>query len=187
MENDIAVVGLGEDTVTATISEVSAAPLFEEDEEEISEAVSSEDCIDFVDEEKEKQSVADSARELLLSMLSNKDVLKDAIKMMDKEETKKRNTQKSTARQWRECTVLTTCSHCGVTHERTVVLQTKAESFVYIGENDKVHVVTFHTIETPCTFIAKTKFCGSCYDFIGIMSRNELEARYISLLKEIKI
>jgi len=171
-------IGIAESTIVSSIT-------LDETEDEFDDTVvTADDCLDFVDVVEEKKPEPQTARELLLSMLGNREGLKNALKLMDANEKGKAKL-KHTAKQYRYCTVITTCSHCGVTTERTVTLETKTERFVYIGENDVVHIVSFEMIETPCTFIAKTTFCESCNDYIKYMDRAELEFKYTQLLKRL--
>lgn len=174
-------IGVAESAIVSSVALDETEDEFDETEDAI---VSSEECLDFVDVVEEKKPEPQTARELLLSMLGNHEGLKNALKLMDANE-KGKTKHKHAAKQYRYCTVLTTCSHCGVTTERTVTLETKTDSFVYIDESDIVHIVSFEMIETPCTFIAKTSFCDSCDDYIKYMDRAELEYRYKQLLKRI--
>lgn len=131
----------------------------------------------------EEENITLTRRELLLSLLSNKSTLQIAQKLIAKVEGKKNKTVHTKGKQWRYCNVITTCKHCGVSHERTVTLETSQESFVYISHEGNTVIVTFKMIEEPCTFYTHTKYCDSCWEYIAYMSREELQERYISLLR----
>jgi hypothetical protein len=124
-----------------------------------------------------------SAR-ILLEALLNKDMsaVKDAYKMMQKHDDAKSKTIKAQCKQYRHCTVITTCKHCGVSTERIVTLETKTESFNYIGSDGKVFIITYHTLDAPYTYHGITEYCGSCREYINNIDRDELEEMYMQLL-----
>jgi hypothetical protein len=158
------------ETIGYNVSNVSsAAEVMEEDVEQDEVAVSAENEVE-------------DKRDTVLALLANRQALNEAIKLMEKHE-KAKTRLRHEATQYKYCTVLTTCAHCGVSRDRTVILETKGDNFVYIDKNDNVHIVTYKTVEEPCIVFAKTNFCDSCYEYIKYMDRSELEQRYIELLK----
>lgn len=124
-----------------------------------------------------------AARELMLSLLSGKGGLRLAIAEMQKHEVTKIKTQKHKAKQYRYCDIVQHCRHCGHEGEHRVTLETKADTFSYIGEDKHVNIVTYETVEQPHKFLSYVSYCDKCCTYIKEMSREELEKKYIKLLR----
>ena len=123
--------------------------------------------------------------DLLQALLSkHPDLMQKAKTMMTAIEDKQRKTVHITAKQYRTATVVYHCLHCGGTNSVEKKLETKSESFSYVGHDTNVYVVRYRDIESPVTVHSITRVCEECKKFISSLSREELEQRYINAISK---
>jgi hypothetical protein len=128
------------------------------------------------------------ARSFLLALIGDSVVnMKKAQKLMDNTEDTKRKTVRITAVQYRVASVEYTCTHCHAIYSVEKTLNTKTESFSYVGHDKQVYIVNWKTLEQPITIRAITNTCDSCESFIKQLSREALEQRYINSIKRIPL
>ena len=129
---------------------------------------------------------SEESNKLLLQALleSHPNILANAKAMMLSLEDKKRRTVNSTAKQYRTATVVYHCLHCESTFNVEKTLETKTESFSYVGHDKNIYIVRYRDIASPITVHATCRICEECKRFISSLSREELEQRYLNILNK---
>lgn len=135
-----------------------------------------------------EQTLGEEIRSLVGEGNFNRSLLTAMLKDIDKEEQEKRKRQRQTAAivLGGPCTIYTqikriyTCTHCGSKKESIVELK-KGESVPICNKEGKVTIITS---TSPCQVDALTSSCEKCEEFVGQMDREELERRYMVLLRQ---
>lgn len=128
------------------------------------------------------------ARSFLLALIGDSVVnMKKAVKLMDNTEDTKRKTVRITAVQYRVTTVKYTCTHCHAVNSVEKTLNTKTESFSYIGHDKQVYIVNWKSLETPVVINAIMNTCDACEAFVDTLSREELTQRYMNSIKRVPL
>ncbi len=75
------------------------------------------------------------------------------------------------------------CIHCGYTYETEHSLR-KGESLSFVKGGKASEVIIVKPLEEPLTIEADIATCVRCLDFVKSLSREDLESRYMALLRK---
>ena len=129
-------------------------------------------------------------RDALLALLSKDKNLYEEFKgLLLKEGKRERESRSTPSQDASPVTVYTKvirrnkCIHCGYTYETEHSLR-KGESLSFVKGGKASEVIIVKPLREPLTIEADIATCVRCLDFVKSLSREDLESRYMALLRK---